>query len=439
MRICVLSLLFLATLLMTLCSTVPAHATSTWSIQTIDKTSTGDGAIAIDSNNNPHIQYNHYENSSPRSPLHRMYGSWNGSAWNTQPLPTEIVRFFNFVLDSNNNPHILYTAGVDHRLMYAWWTGSNWTTQTVTKERAIGGFLALDSAGNPHVAYTVNLPLSDYPSGVTNNIAMLKYTSWNGSSWITQTIDSPISHFSGVYLALNSNNNPHIMYGNETLYFPPDGGYKSLWTVKFAAWNGSTWNIQTAFSNLSAYGNMVLDSKGYPHFVCSQDYPSFKSGNSTLSYASWNGSVWNTQIVVSNAKLGDTAFVALDSYDYPHIDFFNSTSDSLVYAGWTGSVWDFQIVGPNSLAIYAGPIAMDSNGNAHIIYTGNPDLSRSFGEEVYTMYATAPQPIYTPTPSPTQVPSSTFSSFPSLIIVSVFIIIIAATLVYVWKKKTQKL
>jgi hypothetical protein len=441
MRVCaILSILLLSTLLVAFFSAAPVHAAPTWSIQTIDSTSAGGGLIAIDSNNNPHILYAHYETGNAYSgsvhpgPSELMYASWTGSSWNTQTIPPEIEGAFNLVLDSNNNPHLSY-AGIDG-LMYAWWTGSNWTIQTVTKDGSRGGFLALDSSGNPHVAYT-----TDYYSSL--NPVVLKYASWTGANWSIQTVDSSVGLSNPVYLALDSNNNPHIMYGNKTDYFPPEGGVNSLWAVKFATWNGSAWGIQTAFSDLSYYGNMVLDSKGYPHFVYRQDYPISHSGNSTLFYASWNGSAWNTQTVISNANLGPgTSFLALDSYDYPHIDYCNasgidSDSGSLVYAGWTGSVWDIQIVGPNSLATQAGPIAMDSHGNAHIAYTGLP-ASFPISLIVYSMYATAAEPVFTPTPPPTQVPSPSFSAFPLLLVLTVVVIGTVVTLVYVWKKKTQK-
>jgi hypothetical protein len=97
-----LSVLLLSILLATFCSAVPAHAALTWNIQTIDKNSTiGAGAIAVDSNNNPHIAYTHIENGT-----YVTYASWNGSSWNTQNVTMGYV--IDFKLDSNNNPHILY-------------------------------------------------------------------------------------------------------------------------------------------------------------------------------------------------------------------------------------------------------------------------------------------------------------------------------------------
>ena len=435
--------LMLAILFLTSLATL-VHATQTWNIQTIDTTNTGSGELAIDSNNNPHIFYGYTVRSSDSEYFQGVYTIWNGSSWNSQNTPLEIKGAFNLVLDSNNNPHLSYnrpsTTSINY-LMYAWWTGSNWTIQTVTQERGGSrGFLALDSTGNPAIAYIVDAQHNN-PDGTVGLRLVLKYASWNGSSWDIQTIDAQgnLGPFNSIYLALDKNNYPTIMYATETDYQfpPPNGGGYALSSVKFATWNGSAWNIQTAFNDLSEYGNMVLDSKGYPHFIYRQNFPiNNHLSNSTLSYASWNGSDWTSQTVVSNAHLGGfgTGFLALDSYDYPHIDYINDTGTyddwkRLVYAGWTGSEWDFQIVGPNSLAIHAGPILMDSNGNAHILYTGDPDADsfQSFREKVYVMYATAAQPIYTPTPSPTPISLPTFLASTLLLILTAVIIGIIIT------------
>ena len=147
-------------LLMTLFSAVLAHAALTWSIQTIDTNSPiGAGVIAVDSNNNPHIAYNHVERYVENKPEYVMYASWDGSSWNTQNVTAGYV--IDFKLDSNNNPHILYGGypnGYLGALMYASWTGTEWRFQIVAQDDWYGGSgsLALDSHGNPHVAYKGN-------------------------------------------------------------------------------------------------------------------------------------------------------------------------------------------------------------------------------------------------------------------------------------------
>ena len=138
--------------------------------------------------------------------------------------------------------------------MYATWAGSNWTLQTIDPNGASFAALAFDSAGNPHIAY--------------DNGTTVKYASWTGSSWQIQIVDNVTAPAVGfqVYLALNQNNIPYIMYG----YSSSDNGKE---VVQLAIGNSTGWNIQTIPlpSPISGFGNMVLDSKGYPHLISGQN------------------------------------------------------------------------------------------------------------------------------------------------------------------------
>ena len=248
--------------------------------------------MALDSSNNPHMTYTGANGEM-------YYASLEGSNWTIQGVilggsPISLV------LDSNNNPHILF-KGANGVIYYASGNenGTNWIFLAVPSS-GNGYSLALDSEGNPHIAYLSNLPVSEYPSGVTNDIDMLNYAVWNSSVWSIQTVDEPVSDSGSVYLALNSNNYPIIMYG-----YDPGSSFSPY--EKFALWNGSNWNFQSPITNLDSYGNMVLDSNGYPHFIYQTQpnlfSPSLGNYNSSLIYASWNGSTWNTQTVIINSSL----------------------------------------------------------------------------------------------------------------------------------------
>jgi hypothetical protein len=325
--------------------------------------------------------------------------------------------------------------------MYASWTGTNWNLQTVDQEGCRGASLALDSHGNPHIAYEADLR----SGGALSNTATLKFASLTGSNWGFQTVDSPVSYLDRVHLALDSHDKPHIIYG----YDNPgvDENHGGPQTLKYAVLNGSSWNIQTAFTGLSQYGNLVLDSNDYPHFTVVKNSPQGASMwfNMSLTYASWNGSEWNTQTIDSNISSSDSGYLELDSHDNPSIDYRtinpNSDHDSLMYARWTGTKWDIQTVGPNSLVFEEAPIAVGSNGNPHITYVGFVP-GYPINSAASCMYATTTiEP--TPTPTPVATPMPTATPIPTIeslwIAVPIVSVAAAAALICLWKLGKLKL
>ncbi len=395
-----------------------SQADPVWNIQTIDTASVGAGALALDSNGNPHLLYIHYTNNDAYhgsvypGPFEFIYSSWIGGRWNSEVIPN-LTSVYNFVLDSNNNPQILYSSNkgitIDSPL------GSNWTTQpTPIQSGARKAFLALDLNGNPSVVYADNSsPL---------NPTLLEYANWNGENWTIQTVDSGKIGGIGVdnlYLAFDKNNYPIIMYGNETDYSAP--GASLLWdfSIKFAFWNGTDWNLQTVVSNVTAMYNMVLDSKGYPHFCFRHDYPYLYSGNDTLFYASKDGSGWNFQSVISNESLGDS-YLAFDSIDVPHITYFNDSG--LIYTVWNGTDWAPQVVSPTNQTVQGSPIP---NGGGQIIIDSHENADIAFGAfpsgypesfVYFSMFATATEPSFMPTPTPS-VTSNTLAVSKSILII----------------------
>jgi hypothetical protein len=406
-------MLLLSMLLSAFYSAVPVQAALSWSFQIVDANAAGIGngycPIAVDSNNTPHIAY-----SSERV----KYASWTDSGWNIQEIPFHYAFATDLALDAKGNPHILYGTGA---LIYAGWTGTEWISQTITSNYVVYASLALDSLGNPHAAY--------------NDDEGLKYASWTGSNWNIQTVDtnpSPVIQ-SMVSLALDSNDTPYIMYFNQSTYADNVRVYGSV-SVKFAVLKNSGWSIEPVLAsyNLSDCGNMVLDSKGYPHFLGAQ--PQAPTHLSTILYASWNGSAWNTQTVVSDADLTSMGFLALDARDNPSVAYITSNVE-VTYANWTGTAWDVHTVDtPDTLHNTLGPcyLAVDSNGTPHMSYRGYlPGQQNYAGFNATILYTTA-----TRSTEPTQ-PTSPAS--PLLLVSAAVIIGVVATVVYVWKKKTQSI
>lgn len=363
MRFCgLLSLLLASALLFSFCLVIQARAASTWNIQDAQTVGAlGGSSLALDSNDNPHIVYDRYTNNDYYNLANITYASWNGSAWETQTL--ESGGGGSLAFDSFNNPHICYIYSTQRSsyLKYTSWTGSNWNNQTVDLS-FIGSFdsginsLAMDSNNNPHISYSEQSDLN----------TTLKYASWTGSNWNIQTIDSeaPSFAFYGASISLDSNNYPRVVYGEGVVIY--GAVFTNSSSVKYAEWNGQSWSIQTVFFNVSSFGNVALDSNGYPHFTYLVE--------SSLRYASWDGSTWRSQNIDSNHLISDSSFLALDHQNNPHISYYkdpelgSETGGNLMYAYWTGSAWNTETVDKNGTDYGAGPIALDSSGNPHISY-----------------------------------------------------------------------
>jgi len=297
-------------------SVVPVHAAALWSVQTVDVNGfgfAGNFHIVIDSKNNPHIAYT--GRIGNRNLV--MYADWGGSGWSTRTV--DVGRLFDIALDSRGSPHILYSYGPGG-LRYASWTGSNWNIQTVDQAflgRGVGS-VALDSSGNPHIAYL-------------DNFKVLKYASWLGSSWGIESLDYAEDFWPVLSLEFGPNSTPYILYG----FYHIENSTK---TVKMAVRENSSWSVQTVVSNWINYGNMVLDSKGYPQFYYQKDLPeSDDVDHSIVEHTSWNGSDWNTEPVALDA----IGFLALDSHDNPSIAYIQSY-EKVIYASWTGIAWKIQ-------------------------------------------------------------------------------------------------
>jgi hypothetical protein len=360
-------------------------ADATWDIQIVDENAAGYGngycPIVVDSNNTIHIAYT--GRTLSYSFFYIRYVNGNGSDWSRQETRDGIV--CDLKVDSKGNVHVLYTAG---NLIYAVWTGSNWTSQTITEDQVVYASLALDSSENLHAAYSTG--------------DELKYANYNGSNWTIQTVDTLPEINLVTSLALDSNDTPYILYSSPSSYVNNITGkeYRST-DIKLAVWKNSSWSIEPVLDslNLTSVGNLVLDSKGYPHFIATRGRfaspPEDMTFLSTILYVSWDGADWNIQTVASSVNLGRIGFLALGPYDYPQMCYLTHYAEELVYVRWTGTAWDSQIVDTESLYDKPCYLAVDSNGNPHISYSRRSPLTPTLA---HMMYATTTVPYPTPPP-----------------------------------------
>jgi hypothetical protein len=215
----------------------------------------------------------------------------------------------------------------------------------------------VDSIGDVGVGSAIALDKNSYPhiSYWDRTSKHLKYARWNGTSWEIQIVDSDTAISCGVTsLSLDKSGYPNISYSNGK--------------IKYARWDGTNWKTQVVDSTAGGgYNSMALNSNGYPRI-------SYTVGNRGLKYAYWDGITWNTE-VVDSGDVGDNS-IALDGNNNPHISYLfvryypGWDERYLMYARRDSGNWQIQTV-DNSEG-YNGAfnsLALDSNGYPHISYT----------------------------------------------------------------------
>ncbi len=295
---------------------------SCWDIQVVDNTgrvghvgqyTVGDTSLALDNSGAPHISYMaHIRQTS----YELRYAVRRGSSWDVETVGDTGGLFPSLALDNGDYPHIAYYDS-NYDLKYAAWNGSCWDIQTVDSAGRLGSVpsLVLDSSGYPHISYW------------HHTYSTLKYAVWNGSSWDVQALDNAFSGHSPGWnpsLALDSNGSAHISY--------PD------WTndnLSYLVWTGSLWHFQTVDSvgDVGYFPSLALDSSGYPHIsYLGRDYSDGDDLKEYLKYAVWNGSSWDIETVDSTGHVGRHTSLALDSSGYFHISYYDATNKDLKYA-----------------------------------------------------------------------------------------------------------
>lgn len=285
---------------------------SIWSASTVDSTGeTGEyTALDLDSSGYAHISYRDYTNRKMK------YAKWNGSSWSfASPISSGDTGILNtdIVLDSSGNPYISCLEQDNLDLLFAWWNGFAWCYQTIDSVDRVGAdsSLAIDTANNPRVSYFDSTNADIKYASASYNIS-----SW---TWTVETVDASGTAGGFTALALDSSNNPHIVYSGG------GSGY-----LKYAKWTGSAWSISTIDTVIaSGYPSIVIDSNNRPH-VSYHDYT-----NKDLKYARWAGSAWVVMTVDSSGNQGPESSIALDSSGNPHIAYYDATNGDLKYASWT--------------------------------------------------------------------------------------------------------
>ncbi|MCF6158792.1 MAG: hypothetical protein E3K32_09515 [wastewater metagenome] len=318
--------------------------TDQWDMETID--SSGDisnfypRAMAIDSNNYPHIVY---------GGDHLYYAYYDGNSWNYETVDSSIEAgyYASIALDSSDKAHISYYHNNSKRknLKYATNASGSWEKRTVDSKGDVGRFsgIAVDLSGRIHIVYY----------GATNK--HLKYAtaiSFSGP-WKKETIDSieKVGKFASI--AVDSSNNVRISYYDESR--------KDLKYITNASGSWKSKKVDKKGS-VGKYTSITTDSSGKIHIAYYNDK------NKDLKYAVYSTGSWEAETVDSNGDVGPYTSIAIDLSGRVHISYFDVTKKDLKYAVKSLGSWELKTLDSKGSVGKYTSLAVDSVGSIHISY-----------------------------------------------------------------------
>jgi hypothetical protein len=342
---------------------VGLSAGAEWKVDTVDQSGSGRfTSMRIDNKGNVHVAY------IPEDDRHSLkYAFWDHSLdkWFTMTI-AQYASFCTMVLDSKQRPHISYAdqgTGKGAKLRHIYWDGrAEWKQDVVSpKGDAVVGYytsLALDLHDRPVFSYY------DYEgAGGIGFTLRLRSVFYVGDHWEVHMVDRQPGSGKFNSIALDSAGRPHIAYAN----------VKAEWmSLRYASWNGDAWKTETIEGATEPTGifsvNLVIDDKDNPHIAYTD------VSHRLVKYASKVNGQWRIEVVdsIRRESYPDRNGIALDSLGNPYVSYFDADEGILKVAYRKGAQWYGEVVArdnagfTSSLQIHDGVLwvsyADDGNG-----------------------------------------------------------------------------
>lgn len=296
-------------------------------------------SLAFDGSGNPAIGYSDATNDDIK------LARWNGSTWSLEIVDagSSVASGVDVAFNSSGNPTLCYGWG---KLKYAVKSGGSWTITNLESKNAYNDYLSLaySATGYALISYRLSSPPA--------NSSGLKLARQSASGWTKEIVDPEAGARYNALALHPTSGNPAIAYSDD---IDRDNWLES---VKFAQWNGSSWDIQVVETGTVGYGVFVSLA-----FHPVTGYPAIVHGNAgQVRYLAWDGSAWNLEIVDCCLYYGGYS-LAFDASGTAFVGYGKSgVSPSLMqFAKRTGTnTWTIETVDRGSINRFRNSMKFNS-------------------------------------------------------------------------------
>ena len=232
------------------------NASGSWDVEMVDNSEAHEGehnAIAVDDGGVVHIVYQDTSNTSFDYTWRDAQGGWS-SEQAISDAPLQVGKYADIAVDSSGRPHVVYYYTGYKSLHYAYRDGGSWSKEMIddnsTDSAGKYASMVIDADDQVHVAYHWSNGDDEY----------LRYASGGFGSWSVEVVDSGSGVGAATSIALDVDGVPHIAYRVAT------GA-----DLKYASYAGGNWSTQTLVTsvgdedNVGNQAQLLLDPIGRWH------------------------------------------------------------------------------------------------------------------------------------------------------------------------------
>lgn len=283
-----------------------------WTIETVDQLGEGRLAMALDSQNSPHVIYVKEDQSSV------MYANRTGGVWSS----TRIKRSFNPGQAVYDRDIQIDPAGKIHLIFGMDYSPDINVSLNITYASIVNGEISepvlVDGAGNTGKWSSMAIGEGGRPVvAYYSTTGDLRFAQLVGSEWQMENVD-------GDGFGDNQGFYPSILYGSDGLYYIVFQSHTNL-KLRLAYGSPGAWTFED-IADLSGWG--VLSSPNPSLFdengVLYVAYYEAEKGD--LRLAARQDNAWRTMLVDSAGNVGQHASIAINPEGLPSISYYDETS-----------------------------------------------------------------------------------------------------------------